>query len=86
MIPTKLVKLNAEELEFLFRELPDDDTDGATRFMIVLQELTDEETSEVSLPPILLQRLYEAAAIDGAFADWLKAIFGRTLGPELDGR
>jgi hypothetical protein len=78
--------LNAQELEVLNLQDPSTKGDGGFQsLMVTLQNLTDQETGVITIPPIVLNRIpkYAFDYRIGGWEDRLKAIFSRTLGPEL---
>jgi hypothetical protein len=78
--------LNAAEMEILFRQDPATKVDGGwQRLLVTLQELTDQPTGEIAIPPRILERIqrYAFEYGNGGWEDRLTAIFGRTLGPGL---
>jgi hypothetical protein len=78
--------LNAEEMELLFRQDPATKSVGGwQRLLVTLQELTNRETGEITIPPIILARIssYAFDHGEGGYENRLRAIFGRTLGHGL---
>jgi len=78
--------LTPEEREILFKQDPATKNDGGwQRLLVTLQELTDDETGETSIPPVILRRLHRYAFFygNGGWEDRLRAIFERSLGPNL---
>jgi len=78
--------LNPEELELLFRQDPATKDDGGwQRLLVTLQELTDETTGEIVIPPRIIERI-QRYAFDygqGGWEERLVGIFGRNLGDRL---
>ncbi len=82
------VTINEEEREILYRQEPSSKLDGGwQRLLVTLQELTNEANGEITIPPIILERIqrYAFSYGNGGWEDRLKSIFGRTLGDRLDG-
>lgn len=82
------VTLNETELEILYRQKPSEKKKGGWQSLLVtLQELTNEATGEITIPPIILEKIsrYAFDYKQGGWEDRLKGIFERTLGPRLDG-
>ncbi len=82
----RTVILNAAELAILFRQDPATKDDGGwQRLLVTLQELTDEATGEITIPPRVLARIprYAFNYGNGGWEDRLTSIFGRTLGADL---
>jgi len=82
------VTLNQSERDVLYRqEQASKDDGGWQRLLVTLQELTDESNGELTILPIVLERIqrYAFSYGKGGWEDRLKAIFERTLGPGLDG-
>jgi len=82
------VTLNEAEREILYRQEPSKKNDGGwQRLLGTLQELTNEQTGEISLPAIIMARIshYAFDYKKGGWQDQLTGIFQRTLGPRLDG-
>ena len=80
------VILNDIEFEILFRQDPATKGDGGwQRLLVTLQELTDQATREIAIPPIILERVqrYAFDYDNGGWEDRLKSIFSRTLGANL---
>lgn len=80
------VHLDAAELELLFRQDPATKDDGGwQRLLVTLQEMTDENTGELTLTPRILERIprYAFDYHQGGWEDRLKGIFQRTLGVNL---
>lgn len=80
------VTLTPEELAVLFKQSADSKTDGGwQKLLVTLQELTNESTGSVQIPPIILERIQRYAFDygNGGWEDRLTAIFGRTLGSSL---
>lgn len=82
------VTLNESELEILYRQKSSEKKKGGWQSLLVtLQELTNEETGEITLPAIILEKIsrYAFDYQQGGWEDRLRGIFQRTLGPALDG-
>lgn len=82
------VTLNEAELETLYRQDPSKKKKGGWQNLLVtLQELTNDETGEITIPPIILGKIgsYAFKYTTGGFQGRLLSIFERTLGPRLDG-
>ena len=80
------VQLNADELEILFRQAPSTKDDGGwQRLLVTLQELTDHETGEITIPPRIIERIQRYAFDygNGGWENRLTSIFARTLGGRL---
>jgi len=80
------VVLDQEELDLLFRQKHDTTADGRwKRLIVALQELTDETTGEIEIPPRIAAKIhhYAFASDDGEKEEFLKSIFARTLGRRL---
>jgi len=78
--------LNAEEIEILFRQDPATKEDGGwQRLLVTLQELTDEATGEITIPPRIIERIQRYAFDygNGGWENALMAIFSRNLGSRL---
>jgi len=85
---TMKIKLNETELEILYRQDPSQKGKGGWQQLLVrLQELINEQTCELELSPVVLERIrrYAFDYSQGGWEDRLKGIFERTLGPRLDG-
>ncbi len=81
-----MITLNAAEIEILFRQDPLTKDDGGwQRLLITLQELTDQTTGEIEIPPRILERIQRYAFDygNGGWENRLTSVFGRTLGPSL---
>ena len=82
----RILVLNAVEIEILFRQDPASKDDGGwQRLLVTLQELTDQPTGEITIPPRILERI-QRYAFDYGIGGWeerLTSIFSRTLGPKL---
>jgi hypothetical protein len=73
----------------LRRQSPETGGDGGWQGLLVtLQNLLDEDTNEIYLPPHLVRRMgkYAFTYGQGGWENRLKAIFARTLGPKLNGQ
>jgi len=80
------VTLNEAERAILYRQDPAEKKKGGWQNLLVtLQELTNEQTGEITIPPIIMDRIAHYATGQGGWQDRLKSIFERTLGPRLDG-
>lgn len=80
--------LTPDEVEILFRQDSDTKHEGGWQNLLVaLQQLTNEQTLEITIPPIILERIgrYAFQYGNGGWEGRLRSIFGRTLGPQLDG-
>lgn len=78
--------LNPAELEILFRQDPATKDDGGwQRLLVTLQELTDEASGEITIPPRVMERIqrYAFEYGNGGWETRLLEIFGRTLGVGL---
>ena len=78
--------LNAGEMDILFRQDPATKDDGGwQRLLVTLQELTDQPSGEITLPPRILERIQRYAFDygNGGWENRLTSIFGRTLGDRL---
>lgn len=86
--PMTTITLNEVEREILYRQDPSQKKKGGWQSLLVtLQELTNEATGEIILPPIIMEKIsrYAFDYKQGGWEDRLKGIFERTLGPRLDG-
>jgi len=82
----RILILNATEMGILFRQDPATKDDGGwQRLLVTLQELTDQATGEITIPPRILERIQRYAFDygNGGWEDRLTEIFGRTLGQTL---
>ena len=80
------ITLTPEEREILFRQDPSTKDDGGwQRLLVTLQELTNEQTGEITIPPITLERIQRYAFDygNGGWENRLTSVFGRILGPKL---
>jgi hypothetical protein len=80
--------LNASEVEILFRQSAETKNDGGwQRLLVTLQELTNEATGEISIPPRIAERIrvYAFTYGNGGWEKRLTDVFGRTLGNDLMG-
>lgn len=78
--------LNSEEWDILCKQDPATKEDGGwQRLLVTLQELTDESTLAITIPPRIMERIHRYAFTygNGGWESRLLAIFGRTLGPSL---
>lgn len=83
----RTIILNAEEVRILFEQDPFTKDDGGwQRLLVTLQELTDQPTGEITIPPRILERIrrYAFSYGNGGWENRLTSIFGRTLGARLD--
>ena len=82
----RILVLNAAEIEILFRQDPTTKDDGGwQRLLVTLQELSDQPTGEITIPPRILERIQRYAFDygNGGWEERLMSIFSRTLGPRL---
>ena len=80
------VVLNADELEALFRQMPETKKDGGWQGLIVgLQEKCNRETGNLQLSDSDLRRIPQYAFDygNGGWESRLSAMFNRHLGPKL---
>jgi hypothetical protein len=83
------VVLNDAEMNELRRQNPASKSDGGFQSLLVgLQERLDAKTKSLSLSETDIQRIQKYASEHGrgGWQNRLQAIFGRTLGPKLDGK
>ena len=82
------VILNHHEVALLFDQDPSERSKGGWQSLIgALQDVTDRASGKAALTDDLVARIqqYAFGYGKGGFEDRLVAIFGRTLGPKLDG-
>jgi hypothetical protein len=85
-LPTMQVTLTPEESEVLFRQDPESKNDGGFQaFLVSLQERTDRTSGTLILTDEDLQKIprYAFKYKDGGWEKRLRAIFQRSLGPNL---
>ena len=84
----KVVTLNESEKEILYRQDPAEKNSGGWQsLLVILQRLLEEKTGRMHIPPHILERIsrYAFKYGNGGWEGRLLGIFGRTLGPRLDG-
>lgn len=82
------VFLDHSEIAELDRQRPDTRRRGGWQYLIVtLAQSVDRSTGRLTLDSVTLDRLHKYAFEykDGGWQTRLRRIFGRTLGPNLDG-
>jgi DNA methylase len=82
------VTLNHDEIQELLKQDPDTEHDGGWQGLLVgLQKRTNKTTGHITLTAGDLERIQQYAFHykHGGWQARLLAVFGRTLGPKLDG-
>jgi hypothetical protein len=82
------VNLNEAEREILYRQDTGTGGDGGWQSLLVgIQRALNEQTGEVTLTESQMERIQRYAFNygNGGWEDRLSGIFGRTLGPRLNG-
>ncbi|MDE3021823.1 MAG: aspartyl-tRNA synthetase [Pseudomonadota bacterium] len=85
----KKLILNRNEMEALFKQAPQTKGDGGWQSLLVkLQRKCNAVTGEIELDLTLLERIrrYAFDYKEGGWENYLKQIFSRTLGNDLEGR
>jgi hypothetical protein len=83
-----IVRLNPSEVAELDRQAPDTKANGGWQNLLVtLQCLVDRQTGRLVLTSTLVKRIqrYAFNYRKGGWQARLRRVFGRTLGPNLDG-
>jgi hypothetical protein len=81
------VRLKPGEVEALFFPGPEDGLgEGFQTFLASLRRRVDQRDGTLLLTPMDLDRIPQFASSGGSQENVIRAVFGRALGPALDGR